>query len=52
MAKPKNTAVGTDFTKSVERAPERAYGSERETSRMTGTPLVGWRDGKVVLEKP
>ncbi len=51
--KPAATAkiVSVPFHEGVARAMRRAAKVARETSRRSGTPLILWRDGKVVREK-
>lgn len=53
--KKKNTttvkATEVPFHVGASRALRRAAKVARETSRRTNTPLILWRDGKVVREK-
>jgi hypothetical protein len=52
MADMKRRTPKSEFAKSVERALKRAYRSACNTARMHNTPVVVWKEGKVVLEKP
>lgn len=52
MAKKRGVTPRTELSKAVGRALKRSAKAAREMARMHGTPLVVWRDGKVVLEKP
>ena len=49
MTRGKSRATDPDFA-GTEDALRRAALRARETARSTGTPLVIWRDGKVVKE--
>ncbi len=49
MTRRKSRATDPDFA-GTEQALRRAARRARETARSTGTPLVIWRDGKLVKE--
>ena len=40
------------FAAAVGRALRRSAKVARKTAKMHGTPLIVWKDGKVVAEKP
>lgn len=49
----KSTSQSTKaFAAAVGRALRRSAKVARKTARMHGTPLIVWKDGKVVEEKP
>ncbi len=53
-AKPlsKKQQASKDFATAVGLAMRRAARAARKTARFHGTPIVVWRDGKVVAIKP
>ena len=51
--KSKSPAQSTkEFAAAVGRALRRSAKVARKTAKMHGTPIIVWKDGKVVAEKP
>lgn len=52
MKKRTKKIIAKGFAASVEPALKRAARVAHKTAKMYGTPIIFWKEGKVVAEKP